>query len=426
MTVQIADHLPTDGAAAMRATCTPTIAAMEGSLILGIAGQVRKLAEAGQTITDLTVGDFRPAHFPLPDGLRARLHDAVDAGETNYPPADGLPALRKAIADLYSERLGLRYSPESVCVCSGARPPIFATWALFVRPGDKTVSFLPGWNSGYYAQLFGSDHHFIPTSAADNFFPTVEAARAAIKGARLVVLNSPLNPTGTVISAEVLAGIAEAVVEENRSGRGPCILMYDQVYWALTQPGVVHHNPVSLVPACAPYVVQVDAISKWMAATGLRVGWAVLPPYLQERMKAYIGHVGAWAPRPEQVATAAFLQAPGELEAFRAQLVESVGQRLHRLFDGVMALRAEGLPVDAIAPQGGIYLSFRVDLIGARFATNEAIRRWLLEEAGVAVVPFQAFDMHEQTGWFRMSVGAVSMADIEGALQRLGALLRRG
>lgn len=426
MTVKIADHLPTDGAAAMRAACTPTIVGMEGSLILGIAGQVRKLVEAGHTVADLTVGDFRPAHFPLPDGLRTRLHAAIDGGETNYPPADGLPALRKAVADLYGRAFGLDYSPESVCVCSGARPPIFATWALFVRPGDKTVSFLPGWNSGYYAQLSGANHHFIPTSAADNFFPTLDAARAAIRGARLVILNSPLNPTGTVISAEVLAGIAEAVVAENQSGRGPCFLLYDQVYWALTQPGVVHHNPVSLVPACAPYVVQVDAISKWLAATGLRVGWAVLPPYLQERMKAYIGHVGAWAPRPEQVATAAFLAAPDELSAFTDGLVQSVGQRLNRLYAGVMALKAEGLAVDAIAPQGGIYLSFRVNLIGDRFPTNEAIRRWLLEEAGVAVVPFQAFDMQEQTGWFRMSVGAVGMADIEGALARLGALLRRG
>lgn len=424
MTIRIADHLPADANAAMRAACTPTIAAMEGSLILGIAGQVRKLVESGRIVANFTVGDFLPKHFPLPEGLAGRLHAAIDAGETNYPPPDGLPALRQAIADLYTRELGLEYSADSVCVASGARPPIFATWAMFVEPGDKTVSFLPGWNTGYYAQLFGADHHYVSTTAEENFFPTVAVAREAIRGARLVIINSPLNPTGTVISAEVLRGIAEAIVEENQGRERPCILLYDQVYWMLTQDGVKHVNPVSLVPAVAPYVIQVDAISKWLAATGLRVGWAVLPPYLQERMKAYIGHVGAWAPRPEQLATAEFLRAPDELEAFRQALMASVSARLHRLHAGILALKAEGLPVDAIAPQGGIYLSFRVDLIGERFATNEAIRQWLLNDAGVAVVPFQAFDMPEENGWFRMSVGAVGMADIEGALDRLGALLR--
>ena len=426
MSIRIADHLPTDREAAMRAACTPTIAAMQGSLILAIAGQVRKLAESGRPIANFTVGDFAPKHFPLPEGLASRLHAAIDAGETNYPPPDGLPALRQAIAALYTRELGLEYSADSVCVASGARPPIFATWAMCVEPGDKTVSFLPGWNTGYYAQLFGSDHHFVATQAEHNFFPTVEAAREAIRGARLVIINSPLNPTGTVIGADVLRGIAEAIVEENKGREHPCILLFDQVYWMLTQDGVQHVNPVKLVPAVAPYVVQVDAISKWLSATGLRVGWAVLPPYLQERMKAYIGHVGAWAPRPEQQATADFLTAPGELDAYLAGLIASVGERLNLLYAGILALKAEGLPVDAIAPQGGIYLSFRVNLIGDRFATNEAIRSWLLTEAGVAVVPFQAFDMMEETGWFRMSVGAVGMADIEGALGRLGALLRRG
>jgi aspartate aminotransferase len=426
MTVRIADHLPADPRAAMRAAVTPTIAAMQGSLILGIAQQVRQLKAAGAAVADFTVGDFAPAQFPIPPGLSAEIGRALARGETNYPPAEGMPALRQAVADLYRERLGLDYGPDGVCVCSGARPPIFATWQMFVRPGDKTVSFLPGWNTGYYAQLFGADHHFVPTRAEDGFFPTVEAARAAMRGARLVILNSPLNPTGTAIQPEVLRGIAQALVEENRGRAEPCILLFDQVYWLLTQPGVSHHNPVALVPECAPYVVQVDAISKWLAGTGLRVGWAVLPPHLQERMKALVGHIGAWAPRAEQVATAAFLADRASLDAGVAALNAAVGARLGRLYTGIQAMKARGLPVDAIAPQGAIYLSFWVGLVGREATpTNESVRRLLLEQAGVAVVPFQAFDMPGDTGWFRLSVGAVGMADIDDALARLEALLSR-
>ena len=114
-----------------------------------------------------------------------------------------------------------------------------------------------------------------------------------------MVMNSPLNPTGTVIDKEVLRGIAQAIVDENtrRGDARPCMLMWDAVYWQLTKDEHPFYSPVQLVPEIAPYVVHIDAISKNFSATGLRVGWAVLPPYLQTKM-AVIGHMGAWAARP--------------------------------------------------------------------------------------------------------------------------------
>jgi len=98
--------------------------------------------------------------------------------------------------------------------------------------------------------------------------------------------------------------------------------------------------------------------------------------------------------------------------------------RLDALYDGLMAMRREGLPVHAIAPQGAIYLSAQFDLVD-RFGTNEAIRKFLLEEAGFAVVPFQAFGLEREDGWFRLSAGAVSLRDIEEGLARVRAALRR-
>jgi len=425
MPVDIAAYLPADADDAQRRLVTPHMMGMSGSMILGIAAAVRQRMAAGQTVCNLTVGDFAPAHFPIPEGLRTRIQAALQAGETNYPPPDGLPALKAAICAWYARTQGLLWTPDCVVVASGARPPIYATWRLLVEPGDRTTSFTPGWNVGYYAHLTQADHRFVPTRAEDNFFPTVEMARAAIRESRLVILNSPQNPTGTVIDPAVLAGIANALVEENAGRERPCVLLFDQVYWPLTGHGATHHNPVALVPACAPYVVHVDALSKGFAGTGLRVGWAVMPPYLASRMAALIGHVGAWAPRAEQVAAAAFLQDVPAVEAYLTDFRAAVNARLDRFHDGIQALVAEGLPVNSIAPQGAIYLSFRVDLIGQPFATNEEIRRWLLDEAGIAVVPFQAFDLMEESGWFRLSVGAVGLAEIDAALLRLQALLRR-
>ena len=425
MSISIDSYLPSDTQTAAAAALTPIAANMRGSMILGIASEVRALQAEGAEICNLTVGDFRPSQFSIPAELSERIQKEVADGHTNYPPADGVPELKQAIADLYERDLGLDYGPQSVCVGSGARPPIFASWSLFVEPGDKTVSFLPMWNVGYYAHLFRSNHVFVPTTAENDFFPTIEQAREAMKGARLLLINSPLNPTGTVVSKEVLTGIAKALVEENRGRDRPCMLVYDQVYWMLTAGDSQHFNPVALVPECAPYVVHVDAISKCFAATGLRVGWGVLPSYLQTKMKALVGHMGSWAPRPEQMATAWFLSNPQRVRKTMSDMCSEVSARLDRLYNGIMTMKSNGLPVDAIAPQGAIYLSFKVDLVGKGFDNNDAIRKHLLHNAGLAVVPFQAFDLPDESGWFRMSVGAVGLDDIDRALERIEHLLTR-
>lgn len=407
---------------------TPAVAGLSGSRILAIAAEVRALAALGREVFNFTVGDFSPQWFRIPDELAEGICRAVSEGQTHYPPSDGLPELKAAVARLYARELGLDYGPEGVCVGSGARPPLFATWKMFVEPGDVTVSFVPAWNVGYYAQLFSSEHRFVVTSAETNFHPTAELLAPHLSEARLVLMNSPLNPTGTVIDPEVLAELVHTVVDENRrrerAGQPPLMLLFDQVYWMLTADSVRHTSPVRLVPQAAPYVVHVDAISKCFAATGLRLGWAVLPPCFQPRMKAIIGHMGAWAPRAEQVATAAFLDRPQAVASYMAGMRRAVGARLDRLYHGIRSLGEAGLPVDAIAPQGAIYLSVQFDLRPLGFETNEQARAWMLEEAGVAVVPFQAFDLTEESGWFRMSVGAVGIEQIDRAIDRLEQAVR--
>jgi aspartate aminotransferase len=173
------------------------------------------------------------------------------------------------------------------------------------------------------------------------------------------------------------------------------------------------------------YTVLVDAISKAFAATGLRVGWAVGPTDVMARMSDLLGHVGAWAPRAEQVAVAELLGAHEEIVAYRDEIRRGVRARLDALYAMLGALREAGHPVEAITPMGAIYLSARFALVGRRtpdgatLATNEDIRRYLLREAGLAIVPFQAFGATDDSGWFRLSVGAVSMAEIEALGPRL-------
>ncbi len=435
--MDVTDHLPS-GEAADRArsnALTDRANGMQGSRILAIAGEVRAAIARGETICNLTVGDFSPAQFQVPPQLQQRIAREVAAGNNNYPPADGLPELRQAICDFYADNLGVRIPREAIVVASGARPPIYAAFDLVLEPGDEVLYGLPSWNIEHYVYLNRAQGVTVTTRPEDGFHLSAEALAPHLGTARLLLINSPLNPTGTCISAEALKGICEAVVAENlrreTTGRRPLMLLYDQVYWLLTYGEVEHHHPLSVCPAMAPYTIYVDAISKWLAGTGLRVGWCVVPPYLQPAFKAIIGHMGAWAPRPVQAATTWYLGQQDLIAPWISGFKADLRSRLDCIHDAFTDLARAGYPVDAIAPQGAIYLTVRVNLVGrsnpdgSTFHNNEDIRRYLLQEAGLAVVPFRAFGMEAETGWFRTSVGAVGLEELQAAMKRLeGALAR--
>ena len=401
---------------------------MSGSEILRIAGEIRAMTEAGQRVCNLTVGDFSPSEFRIPRFLENEIATALQRGETNYPPSNGLAPLRDAVCRFYERSLGLRYQPTSVVVTSGSRPGIYGTFRTIVDPGDRVIFAVPSWNNNHYCHLTGGVAVPVTTSSKDAFLPTRELLEPIVRGARLISLNSPLNPTGTAFTPDTLAGICDLVLEENArrsASERPLYLMYDQVYWMLTFGDTHHVDPVSLRPEMAPYTIYVDGISKAFAATGIRVGWVVGPQDIISSMNHLLGHVGTWAPRAEQAATAKLLDAPNEIAQYTTDLKAGVRQRLDALYAGIMSMKAENLPVDATEPMGAIYLSARFALNGKRtpdgqlLRTNDDVRRYLLKAAGFGVVPFQAFGVQEDTGWFRLSVGAVSMADIQQVLPAL-------
>ncbi len=406
--------------------------AMQGSEILRIAAEIRARIAAGERICNLTVGDFDPKQFPIPAFLEEQIAQALHRRETNYPPSPGMPALRSAVTALYERDLGVEYATESVLITSGSRPAIYGAFVTLVDPGDRVAFGVPSWNSNYYCQLTRATPVAIPCDVSAAFLPGAQQVREAVRGARLLVLNSPLNPCGTAFDADALGAICDVVLEENASrptSERPLYLLYDQVYWQLTFGDTRHVHPVELRPAMRPYTIYVDGISKAFAATGVRVGWIVGPPDIMTSVNDFLGHVGTWAPRAEQLASAELLGRPDIISAYRHDFIAGLQQRLEALYGGITALRDEGFPVDAVAPMGAMYLTTRFDLIGRRtpageaLATNEAIRRYVLSAAGVAIVPFQAFGTTAEDGWFRLSVGAVGLDEIEALLPRLRAAL---
>jgi aspartate aminotransferase len=406
-----------------------------GSEILKIASEIRTMVAQGAKVLNLTVGDFSSKEFPLPEPLLHGITQALKEGHSNYPPADGVLECRQAVQEMFKDRLGLDYPIESVLIAGGSRPMIAGTYLALINPGDPVIYGLPSWNNNHYCVLTGAEKVELETTAESGFFVRLEDIRRHIRRARLLCLNTPQNPTGTVLEERALKEIALAVVEENKrraSAREPALyVMYDQVYWMLTFHGVKHANPVSLVPEMAAYTLFVDGISKALSATGVRVGWAVGPTDVIQRMSAILTHVGAWAPRAEQIATARILRDRGAVDRHLERMNGELVARLDILSGGIRALKKDGFDVDVIEPQGAIYLSMRVRATGKRttegkrLSSDEDVRTYLLHEAGIAVVPFQAFGLREDTGWFRASVGAISKDDCAGFADRLRKALNK-
>ena len=414
------------------AALSESIRCLQESGILRITRQVRAMIARGEPVVNLTVGDFDPRYFPIPQPLAQGIQDAVARGETNYPTPEGKLTLRESISDYVFRRTGVRYPVEAIVVCSGGRPVLYGAYRAVVNPGDKVVFSVPSWQNDAYAMLTGGESVVIEAGVETGFQPTVEQFRPHLGDAAMICICSPGNPTGTVMTEEQLGDILRAVVDENRkreaAGRRPVFILHDQMYGQLVSTGQHHVFPPSIVPECARYLISADGVSKAYAGTGLRLGWMLVAPAVGARIRDLLSHAGAWAPRAEQTAVAAFLRDEPAIAEFRKTMDAKIRERLGAMFEGFEELRAAGYPVDSINPQGAIYFSAQFKLHGRRVAgqeivTDEQIRNLLLERAGAAVVPFQAFGVQRDTGWFRLSAGAVSLDEIRSLFPRIKALL---
>lgn len=405
-----------------------------GSEIIRLAAEVNALKAAGEQIYNLTIGDFNPELFPIPQALEDEIVDAYRAKITNYPPSNGLPELRQAVSDYIRDYMGLDYHKDQFLISGGARPLIFAAYQAIVDPDDKVIFPIPSWNNNHYTHLSDGIKVPVETYPEHAFMPRAEDIAPHVEGATLIAVCSPLNPTGTVFPKEQLEAICDLVLAENKR-RGPdakpLYLLYDQIYWQLTYGDAEHFNPVSLRPDMKPYTIYIDGISKCFAATGVRVGWAFGPEVVIGKMKSILGHVGAWSPRAEQHATTQFLNNRPAVEAYLEGMRADCQQRLFGFYEGFQALKAKGYRVDSIPPKGAIYLTLRFNLEGMKTAdgnvleNQEAVRKYVLEEAGLAVVPFYAFGGDRNSAWYRLSIGTARLEEMDTLLGKLDAALAK-
>ncbi len=398
-----------------------------GSEIIKLAAEVNEKIKQGEQIFNFTIGDFDPKVFPIPIALENEIIRSFQNKQTNYPPANGMAELRKEVS-LFLADGGMHYSPEEILITSGGRPAIYTAYITLLQPGDGVIFPVPSWNNNHYCHLSGARPIMIEARPENNFMPIAADIKPHLKDASMIALCSPQNPTGTAFTKSSLEEICDLVLEENErrgADRKPLYILYDQMYWMLTYGNTVHYNPVALRPALRDYTIFMDGLSKAFAATGLRVGWAFGPSDLIDKMKSIASHIGAWAPKPEQVATAHFLKMREDIKVYLSHFKEQIDLRLTGIYKGLMALKAEGHKVDAIAPQAALYLTVQFDLKGSRttdgkiLKNTEDITAFLLNTCGIALVPFYAFGTSHDSTWYRLSVGTCKTNEIEESISKL-------
>ncbi len=404
------------------------------SEIVRLGATIKEKIHEGEHIYNYTIGDFDSALFPIPALLQQEIIQAYKDGKTTYPSAEGELVLRKAVSSFIEKNQQVHYSPNEILISAGGRPLIYAIYRTIVDKGDKVVYPVPSWNNNHYINFTKGEHVVIESTKENNFMPTAAQIAPHIKGAALLALCSPLNPTGTTFKKEELEAICDLVIEENKQrkeGTKKLYLMYDQIYWTLTYGETKHYNPVALRPEMKDYTIFVDGISKAFAATGVRVGWAMGPEFLITKMRSLNSHIGSWAPMAEQHAVAKFLNQDEETQLFLFEFKKEIEFRLRKIYEGFQQLKNEGFSVDAIIPQAAIYLTVQINLTGKKtvegveLLNQSDVTSYILNEAKLALVPFSAFGTDAENNWYRISVGCCKKEDINSVLKQLKEALQK-
>jgi len=371
---------------------------VEGSPTLALAAKAKALAKAGQRVLDLTTGE---PDFPTPAHVKQAGIAAIESNQTKYTPVAGVPELRSAVAERLNRRHRTAYQPSQVLVSCGAKHALFNTFQALAQPGDDVVIFAPYWVSyPPLVQLAGATPVIVPTREEDQFVPQPEALRAALtRATKMMVLNSPSNPTGALIDETRLRAIAEVARERN------LVVVTDEIYDELVYPPAAHVSIVSLAPDLLDRTILIGGVSKTYSMTGWRIGYAVGPQPWIDAMTNVQSHSTSNPASISQHAALAALQ--GDQRAV-AQMRQEFQRRRDRLINGLNRLR----PLRCTMPGGAFYAWCNVSGLGQ---SSEATAAQWLEQALVATVPGEGFGA---PGFIRLSFAA-SMETLEEALERL-------
>jgi aspartate aminotransferase len=396
-----------------------------GSEIIKISQQIKEISKT-KKVQNLTIGDFDSSINPIPEKLKNYIVDSYNENLTNYPLSAGQLNLRQSVSEYLKKRQGIDYNENEILVGGGVRPLIYTVYKALVNDGEGVIYPVPSWNNNHYSFLHGAVKQEIECKPENSFFPTIRDIQDNINdNTSLICICSPQNPTGRVIDPEVLRGICEIIVHENKHrvnqvGSRPLYLFFDQIYSDLTVEGSFVH-PLTLCPEIRDYLICVDGISKSLCATGIRVGWMFGPQDIIGKMTEVFSHIGAWAPKPEQNAVAMYLNDYDDMVEFVNSKTKQYSDISNKICDKIQELKDKGFRIDYQRPEGGIYISIYLGE-SLSFPNIESYIKFLINRCSIGLVPFEYFGSKENKGWFRMSIGGVDPNNVEEILNSLNEL----
>lgn len=372
------------------------MASIHESTTMKISAMAKKLAASGQDIIDMGVGE---PDFDTPKNIVEAGCNSIRMGETRYAPTAGIPELRRAIADKLAMENDLHVTADDVAVTPGAKMAVFAAIQAMLQEGDECVLVGPSWVSYEPCVAFAGGR--VSWADVDEKFMPLDLAQSISSKTRLIIVNSPSNPTGSVFDRTVLKEIRDLAVDHN------LLVISDEIYEKIIYDN--EHISIGSMDAMAERTVTINGFSKSYAMTGWRLGYLAGPKETMKWVSRLLSHSVSQATTFVQRAGVAALQGPqDEVTA----MVAEFRARRDRLVSG---LRELGIPCSL--PGGAFYVFPDVSHLGG----GDAFTDRLLKEALIAATPGSAFGP-DGKNYVRLSY-ATSQSRIEQAMERMGRIV---
>ena len=369
------------------------------SATLSISAKAKELKVQGVDVVSMTAGE---PDFDTPQVIKDACIKAIQEGKVRYLVSSGLPELKTEIVKKFASN-GISTKPENIIISTGAKFAIFQAITCLCGAGDEVVLFAPFWLS--YEEMIkasGAKAVIVQTSMENNFAPTKEDLEKAItENTKLIIVNSPNNPTGAVYSKETLQMIAEVAVKNN------IMVLSDEIYEKLIYDANTKHVSIaSLNQQIADLTITVNGFSKAYAMTGWRLGYLTAPLWLTKRIAALQSHATSNATSFVQYAAVSALR--GEADEDVAKMIDAFAKRRQLICD----LLSEISKIKFYVPQGAFYVLCDISQTGL---SADEFAKQILEQKNLAVIPCTAFGAPQA---IRLSY-ACSEDNIREAIKRL-------
>lgn len=377
------------------------VAGMSMSKTMAVSALADQLRRAGADVIDLGAGE---PDFPTPENIRRAAAEAIETGHTKYTAAAGTPNLKNAICDRFAADFGVRYEPAEVLAAAGAKQVIFNAIATLIEPGDEVLVAKPYWVTFPEAVTFAGGRTIWVETEDQGFRLTADAVeRALTSRSKLLLINSPSNPSGLVVAPDEFEKIVALAVS-----RGLWVIS-DECYNQFVYEPVRPFSAMQLPEALRRRVIIAGSLSKTYAMTGWRIGYALGPREWIKAMTCVQSHSTS---NPTSISQQAAIEALTGPQDSVAQMLKAYSERRDWLIPALNDLPG----VTCATPEGAFYAFPNVKGTGL---TSEELTTRLLEQAHVAVTPGDAFGA---PGYLRLSY-ATSLEKLEAGVERIRGVL---